>query len=103
MSFSFNDSPVVAFGHTAAEASSPEVAFGHTVAAEASSLEGHRIAAAVASDVGSSWWTVVQMAVAGMGLTTGGPTVELVGTAGHPAPIAGEILVQMVIAGEVWG
>ena len=59
--------------------------------------------AAVASGVGSSWWTVVQMAVAGMGLTTGGPTVELVGTAGHPAPIAGEILVQMVIAGEVWG
>ena len=43
------------------------------------------------------------MAVAGLGLTTGGPTVELVGTAGHPAPIAGEILVQMVIAGEVWG
>ena len=49
------------------------------------------------------------MAVAGLDWTPGAPTVELVRTGGHPAPIAGEVLVviagevlvQMLIAGEV--
>ena len=41
------------------------------------------------------------MAAAGLGLTPGGLIVELVGTGGHPAPSAGEVLVQMLIAGEV--
>ena len=57
----------------------------------------------MASGVGSSWWTgACILAVAGLGLTPGGPTVQLVGIGGQAEPIvAGEVLVWVVTAGEV--